>query len=29
MDNFMDKIMQKVNSQDMILANSAAEAAEM
>lgn len=29
MDNFMDKVMQKVNSQDMILANSAAEAAEM
>lgn len=29
MDNFMDKVLQKVNSQDMILANSAAEAAEM
>lgn len=29
MDNFMDKIVQKLNSQDMIRANSAADAAEM
>lgn len=29
MDNFMDKITQKLNSQDMIRANGAAEAAEM
>lgn len=29
MDNFMDKIVQKLNSQDMIRANSAAEAAEL
>ena len=29
MDNFMDKIVQKLNSQDMIRANSAAEAAEI
>lgn len=29
MDNFMDKIVQKLNSQDMIRANSAADAAEL
>lgn len=29
MDNFMDKIAQKLNSQDMIRANSAADAAEL
>lgn len=29
MDNFMDKISQKLNSQDMIRANAAADAAEM
>lgn len=29
MDNFMDKIVQKLNSQDMIRANAAAEAAEL
>lgn len=29
MDNFMDKITQKLNSQDMIRANAAADAAEM
>ena len=29
MDNFMDKITQKLNSQDMIRANAAADAAEL
>ena len=29
MDNFMDKISQKLNSQDLIRANAAADAAEM
>ena len=29
MDNFMEKIAQKLNSQDMIRANSAADAAEL
>ena len=28
MDNFMDKISQKLNSQDMIRANAAADAAD-